>query len=177
MRAARCGTLLCISLLCSSGMLLYWLLPSGLHCFFIAKCPSPAAAGSFTARGGCSSLAVAGFFIAGGFIVGRGMLLPSSLDHDLLLPFPEILGLGVASLRHGRTMVASAVDDFRRGRMAIASTIDDFRHGRVTASSPLGTGWPVGRETMAAALRLVLGSLLFYDPTANRASKGRRLLL
>ncbi|RRT61564.1 hypothetical protein B296_00007074 [Ensete ventricosum] len=31
MRAARCRTLLHIPLLCSSGMLLCWLLPSGLH--------------------------------------------------------------------------------------------------------------------------------------------------
>ncbi|RWV88380.1 hypothetical protein GW17_00049533 [Ensete ventricosum] len=53
-----------------------------------------------------------------------------------------------------RMAIASAIDDSRHGRMAIASVIGDFKHGRAVASSPLGTGRPLGRETVAAALRL-----------------------
>ncbi|RWV88400.1 hypothetical protein GW17_00049511 [Ensete ventricosum] len=61
--------------------------------------------------------------------------------------------------------------------MAIAFAIDNFRRGRAATSSPLGARWPLGRETVVAALRLVLGSLLLCDPMANQAWKGRRLLL
>ncbi|RRT59999.1 hypothetical protein B296_00004028 [Ensete ventricosum] len=72
MQAARRGTLLCMPLLCSSGMLLRWLLPVASAGFFIARCPSPTAADSFTVGastvgGGCSSPAATGFFTAGRF--------------------------------------------------------------------------------------------------------------
>ncbi|RWW67000.1 hypothetical protein BHE74_00025584 [Ensete ventricosum] len=83
MRAARHGTLLRILLRCSSGMLLHWLLPSGLRWLLHIETP----------------LSSSRWFLHS----GRGLLLFSSCwflsnsHHDLLLPFPEILGLGVAS--------------------------------------------------------------------------------
>ncbi|RRT64621.1 hypothetical protein B296_00012728 [Ensete ventricosum] len=71
--------------------------------------------------------------------------------------------------RRGRTTVASTIGDFRHGRKVIASAISDFEHRRAAASSPLGMGRPLGQEMVAATLRLVLGSLLLYDPIANQA--------
>ncbi|RRT34915.1 hypothetical protein B296_00044732 [Ensete ventricosum] len=107
------------------------------------------------------------------FLCARALLtlaLAIGAGDNNLFPYRTMSG-------RGRTAVASAIDDSKRGRMAIASGISDFRHGRAATSSPLGAGRPLWRETVAAALRLVLGSLLLYDPTANQTWKGQRLLL
>ncbi|RRT34914.1 hypothetical protein B296_00044724, partial [Ensete ventricosum] len=73
MRAVRRDTLLHIPLLCSSGMLLRWLLPSSLRWLLHSRTPLSAAAGSFTARGGCSSSAAAGYSpVAAGYLTAGG---------------------------------------------------------------------------------------------------------
>ncbi|RWV82462.1 hypothetical protein GW17_00056039 [Ensete ventricosum] len=109
-------------------MLLRWLLPSD-RSWLLHMGSSPATAGFFTVGvfttgEGCSSLA--GWFLHCGsrilltsnhhrflqsgmflrWFLPDGMLIrrtspevAHALDHDLLLPFPEILGLGVASSR------------------------------------------------------------------------------
>ncbi|RWW42652.1 hypothetical protein BHE74_00051803 [Ensete ventricosum] len=86
-------------------MLLRWLLPVASAGFFIARCPSPTAADSFTvgastAGGGCSSPAATGFFTAGRMLLRQTRTkVAYALDQDLLLPFPMIIDLGVASSR------------------------------------------------------------------------------
>ncbi|RWW55646.1 hypothetical protein BHE74_00037703 [Ensete ventricosum] len=73
MRAVRRDTLLHIPLLCSSGMLLRWLLPSGLCWLLHSRMPLSAAASSFTAGGGCSSSAAAGYSpVAAGYLTAGG---------------------------------------------------------------------------------------------------------
>ncbi|RRT64623.1 hypothetical protein B296_00012725 [Ensete ventricosum] len=86
-------------LLWSNGMLLHWLLPSGLRWLLHSGMPLSSSRW-FLHSGRGMLLSSSRWFLHSGRVHSRrGMLLPNGLDHDLLLPFPEILGLGVASLR------------------------------------------------------------------------------
>ncbi|RWV94723.1 hypothetical protein GW17_00042710 [Ensete ventricosum] len=91
MRAARRrGTLLRKPLLCSngmllcflhSGMLLYLFLPNGIRRFLH------------------SGMLLHWFLFSGMLLRRTSLEVAHALDHDLLLPFPDILGVGIAFSR------------------------------------------------------------------------------